>query len=150
MDKELLLSNYFSNCLSLEDKILFDELLLTDADFKAQFDLEFNLKRAIKNSENEKLKAKLTGFEQELKRTLPGDLNESKSRHQFRNWAIAASIALLIGLGYFGYNTFSGADYNKLYASNFEQYPNTVYTITRGEGEETIEREAFAAYEAGE
>ncbi len=37
-----------------------------------------------------------------------------------------------------------------LYAANFETYPNTVYTITRGDGDQSLERDAFAAYEASD
>ncbi|WP_373516553.1 tol-pal system YbgF family protein, partial [Pricia sp.] len=74
-------------------------------------------------------------------RTLP--------RRNYPNWAIAASIALLVGFGWLGYHNFFGSNYADLYQENFQEYPNTVYTITRSDAVESIEREGFAAYEAG-
>ncbi len=151
MDKELLLYNYFSNQLSKEEGQQFNELLKTDADFKAQFDFESDLKRAIKMGENEELKAKLVGFEDEVRTTLPmTDAVTGSRKRWFRNWSIAASIVILMGLGWLVYNTM-GTNYDDLYASNFEQYPNTVYAITRGdEGDSSLERRAFVAYETDE
>ena len=146
MDKDLLLYNYFSNQLTVEQQHLFEELLKTDIDFKKQFDFENNLKGVIIEKENENLKAKLRGFEKEIEsatpvRKLPGT--------NYRKWAMAASIALLVGLGWLGYNNFSGPDYENLYRENFQEYPNTVYAITRGESVESIERKAFTDYELG-
>ena len=146
MDKENLLFRYFSNQLTEEQKKMFQELLETDKGFKAQFDFEKDLKRVIKKNENENLKVKLVGYEKEINAKDKGN----PSKWAFKNWSIAASIALLVGLGWLGYNLMSGPNYTKLYAANFEAYPNTVYTITRGEGEETKEREAFVAYESGD
>ena len=69
----------------------------------------------------------------------------------YRTWAMAASIALLIGLGWLGYNNFVGLDYENLYKENFQQYPNTVYAITRGDNDDnSLERKAFVAYETNE
>ncbi|MBD0852550.1 tetratricopeptide repeat protein [Maribacter arenosus] len=144
MDKEELLYKFFSNQLTSEEEKTFQELLETDKEFKAQFEFENDLKRVIKKNEKENLKHKLIGFEKEINAK---DKN-NPSKWTFKNWSIAASIALLVGLGWIAYNTFSGPDYNKLYATNFEAYPNTVYTITRSDGDQSLERDAFAAYEA--
>ncbi|MGB5436784.1 MAG: tetratricopeptide repeat protein [Maribacter sp.] len=146
MDKEELLYKFFSNQLTEEQKKTFHQLLETDVEFKAQFEFENDLKRVIKKNQNENLKHKLIGFEKEINAK---DKN-NPSKWTFSNWSIAASIALLVGLGWLGYNLMSGPNYSKLYAANFQEYPNTVYTITRGEGEETKEREAFVAYESGD
>lgn len=144
MDKEELLYKFFSNQLTEEQKKTFHQLLETDVEFKAQFEFENDLKHVIKKSKNENLKQKLVGFEKEINAK---DKNKP-SKWTFRNWSIAASIALLVGMGWIAYNTFSGPDYNELYATNFEAYPNTVYTITRSDGDQSLERDAFAAYEA--
>lgn len=146
MDKELLLYNYFANQLTDDEQLLFDELLKNDLDFKAQFEFEKDLKRVIKEYVNEDLKEKLVGYEREIS----GKDKSKPSKWRFKNWSIAASIALLIGLGWIGIKSFSGPDYNELYQDNFEGYPNTVYTISRADGDSTKERDAFAAYEAGD
>lgn len=146
MNKELLLYNYFANQLTEDEQLLFDELLKNDMDFKAQFEFETDLKRVIKEYVNEDLKEKLVGYEKEI--SAKDKINTSKWR--FKNWSIAASITLLIGLGWIGFKSLSGPDYDDLYQDNFEGYPNTVYTISRGDGDTSKERDAFAAYEAGE
>jgi tetratricopeptide (TPR) repeat protein len=146
MDKEELLYKFFSNQLTVEEKKILEQLLETDVEFKAQFDFENNLKRVVKKHQNENLKQKLVGFEKEIEKSKP----TSNSKSSFKFWSMAASIAIIIGLGWIVYNTFSGPDYNDLYAANFEAYPNTVYTITRGDGDQSLERDAFAAYEASD
>lgn len=146
MDKENLLLRYFSKQLTEEQEKTFHELLETDEEFKAQFEFENDLKCVIKKNENENLKQKLVDFEKGIDRSK----QSSNSKSSFKYWSMAASIALLMGLGWFAYNTFSGPDYGELYAANFEAYPNTVYTITRSDGEQSLERDAFAAYEAGD
>ncbi len=140
MNKEDLLYHYFSKSLTPSQETLFYDLLEKDEAFKAQFEFESNLKRVIREDENKKLKTKLQGFEKETTKA------KSKSIFNYSNLAIAASIALLIG--WFGYNSFFGTNYNELYESNFENYPNTVYTITRSDTINAIERQAFVAYEA--
>ncbi|MDB4293070.1 tetratricopeptide repeat protein [Maribacter sp.] len=149
MDKEKLLYHYFSNSLSAQQEKQLQDLLDTDMEFKEQFDFEKDLKRVVREEEKTKLKSKLQGFEKEIAQERPViQLNQKPKKSKF-NWSIAASVAILFGLGWFGYNTFAGADYESLYEANFEEYPNTVYAVTRGEAIETIERDAFTAYESG-
>lgn len=144
MDKEALLANYFSNRLSQEEQSRFDQLLDSDAEFKAQFDFEKNVQRAIKDKENTLVKEKLISFEKDI------SVGAAKStpKKSYRNLAIAASIALLIGLAWVVYLGGSSDQYEELYAANFQEYPNTVFTITRGDTVETVERDAFVAYES--
>lgn len=144
MDKELLLYNYFANSLSKEQEELFNKLLISDKDFKAQFDFENDLKQAIKDKENHELKSKLIGFEKEIQKEAP----VATSKKSYRYLAIAASITMLIGLAWMGYKDGSASYYEDLYAANFQEYPNTAFTITRGDTNESLEREAFVAYES--
>lgn len=144
MDKQLLLYNYFSNQLTAEQERAFNDLLDTDPDFKAQFIFEKDLQLAIRKKEKQDLKAKLQGFERELHER--SSVTSSKSR--FRPWSIAASVAMLLAVGWFGYNAFSGMSNQDLYNAHFEPYPNTVYTITRSDGNQSLERKAFVAYES--
>lgn len=144
MDKEQLLANYFSHRLTEDEEIVFNDLLEQDAEFKEQFLFEKNLKRIIKNKENQHLKSTLKRFESDIRQK-----SKSTSRKNYEIFAMAASVVVLIGMGWFGYNNFFSTNYNSLYEDNFQQYPNTVYTITRSGDRESTEREAFAAYESG-
>lgn len=146
MDKEVLLTNYFSNRLSEDERKLLEEFLDSDSEFKAQFEFEKNLQGAIKNKENQDLKAKLISFENDITLVNP----KPATKKPYRYLAIAASVVLLIGLAWMGYQDGSSNKYEDLYASNFQEYPNTVFTITRSGSDESIERDAFVAYESAE
>ncbi len=147
MEKEQLLYRYFSNDLAPEQEKQFNELLATDSEFKEQFDFEKDLQKVIHNKNAKELKSKLVGFERDISQDTPV---RTLLRRKTQNWAIAASVALLVGLGWFGYNNFFITDYEDLYDNNFQEYPNTVYAITRGDTVESLERKAFAAYEFGD
>ena len=164
MDQDTLLQHYFAGTLSKKDRERFEALLASNSDFRVRFDFESNLQKAIRDVEKTKLKSKLIRFEEDLedrevvnqgKKTgdAPFGSNEDKVSNlrvrKIRNWSIAASVALLIGLGLLGFYL-STPNYESLYEKNFEPYPNTVFTITRGEGSESLEREAFVAYESGD
>lgn len=138
MNKQELLYHYFSNSLTTEQESLFQNLLETDPEFKTEFEFESHLKKAIKSHETDRLKVKLQEVEREINKPVISLLN-------YRNLAVAASIVLL--MGWFGYNTFFNTNYNNLYDNNFSAYPNTVYTITRSDDANSLEREAFVAYE---
>ncbi|WP_299891991.1 tetratricopeptide repeat protein [uncultured Lacinutrix sp.] len=142
MTNEDLLYGFFSNSLTeTEEKQLF-ELLKTDANFKKQFEFENNLKQVIKHDESIKLKEKLKAFEAEIAPT-----NEQKNKSGF-NWRIAASIVILLGASWFGYQSFFGVNYGDLYEANYQEYPNTEFAITRSDTVNSLERKAFVAYEA--
>lgn len=138
MNNQDLIYHYFSNSLTAEQEITFKKILETDPDFKTEFDYENNLKKAIKSHESDALKTKLQGFESELK-------TPKNTSFKFAFLAIAASLLFL--MGWFGYNSIFSTNYDNLYASNFTAYPNTAYTITRGDDTVSAERDAFVAYE---
>ncbi|MBW1296412.1 tetratricopeptide repeat protein [Aquimarina litoralis] len=141
MNKDDLLYNYFANSLTKAQEELFNNLLATDAEFKAQFEYESNVKRVTKEKRNQDLRAKLNTFESDIKKK-----KKESTSSGFLYWKIAASIALLLSAGWFGYQYFFGIDYEKLYSANFEIYPNTEYDLERSTEENSLEREAFLAY----
>ncbi len=146
MDKEQLLYQYFSNSLTPEQEEQFNALLSSDEAFKEQFDFELSLQKVIQNKQGQDLKNKLKGFEADIK-------NNSKPvfKLNYRKWAMAASIVFIVGLGWLTFNNGFGTNYDDLYDSNFEQYPNTVFSITRGgEKDDSLERRAFVAYETND
>lgn len=144
MTNEDLLYNYFSHSLTEEQTVEFNNRLESDAEFKAQFEFENNLKRAIHHEAKTEIKTKLKEFEATIK------ASETPRKAAKFYWRVAASIVLLIGASWFGYNTLFAVDYNDLYASNFETYPNTEFAITRSDTIDTVERKAFVSYEAGD
>jgi len=145
MDTDILIEKYFSGELSETEQQELDQLLETDADFRAEFDIQQDVQKAIKLTNREEKKELLKGYEKERKYS-----ESEKSVKPNRGWfKIAAAIALLFSLGvYIGNNT--GSDSGELYDEYYQLYPNTVYSITRSGGEASIERSAFEAYEGGD
>ncbi|MFP2997076.1 tetratricopeptide repeat protein [Spongiivirga sp. MCCC 1A20706] len=143
MKSDILLEKYFSGELDASEQLEFDSLLKTDADFKAEFELQQDIQQAIKLSERADKKRLLQRYEED--RAAVDNAKASK-----RKWLpIAAAIALLFSLGiYIGSNIAPSG--NSLYDNYYEMYPNTVYSITRSGGEESPERSAFEAYEGGD
>jgi len=143
MTKEELIYGYFSNSLTPNEEQLVESLLAENAEFKAQFEFEKDVQRVIRERESEQLKSKLKSFESEIKTR---ELNDEKT--PWFNWRIAAAVLLFMSAGWFGYEAFFGVNNLELYASNHETYPNTVYAITRSDTINSIERQAFVAYES--
>lgn len=147
MDKELLIDNYFSNSLTEGQEKSLNELLKTDLEFKERFEFEKDLLRASEMREQRNIKSILAGFEKQI------SSSEEKlpSIGRFRIWSIAASIVFVMGLGWLGYSTFLGTDYNQLYNANYTEYPSTINSISRGGNQNiSIEQKAFEAYDANE
>ena len=143
MEKETLLVKYFEGSLSLEEQVHFEQFLNEDADFKSQYELEKDVQMVIRDSERDTLKQKLLHFESERNEEVVEKTNFWKPMR------IAASLLILVGASWFIYNSGMFNNSQDLYAANYEKYPNTVYTITRGDGNDnSIERKAFEAYES--
>ena len=144
MNKDELLYRYFSNGLSDAQLEYFESLLETDLDFKKQFEFEKNLKRIVKAKQQVNLRKKLNDYESRIRS------EETKKPSSYMFLKIAASFLILVTAGWFAYQNFSYPDYERLYLENFETYPNTVYSITRDNADDSIERQAFLAYESGD
>ena len=142
MTNEDILYRYFSNSLTENELTDFNNRLETNAELKAEFEFENNLKQAIKHNNSTALKQKLKTFETEISST------ETLTRKPKFNWRIAASIVFFLGASWFGYNSFYGVNYNDLYEANYNDYPNTEFAITRSDTIDSYERKAFVAYEA--
>ncbi len=142
MNKEELLHKYFLDELTSEEETMFTTLLEDDEEFKTQFEFEKSVQRVIKHNKRVDLKKKIQGFEEESKNVKKGKII---------NWkplSIAASIAVIISLGVYMYNTVFNQSTEELFASNYEKYPNTVSPIVRsGTEPQTPEQIAFEAYE---
>lgn len=141
MDREELLYRYFSNNLDAQETEQFNMLLKTDEAFKEKFNFEKKIQRLVKEEKHTNLKEKLNRFEEEL------EVSKTAPKPKFFYLKIAASILLLVSVGWYAYQNFSAVDYSNLYAENIDVYPNTVYPITRSDTINSFEREAFVAFE---
>lgn len=137
MENESLIDRYFENTLTPQQKTLFDHLLKTDETFAAAVAFEEKTKIAITLENREILKIKLQNL-------------EKKPRNKTsKTWLyIAASTILLLGVSLFFMNQTPSNE--KLFASYFEPYPNTVAPIVRSSAQKDLKQDAFVAYEHGE
>ncbi|GEQ85193.1 hypothetical protein ULMS_07010 [Patiriisocius marinistellae] len=120
MEQEQLIQHYVAQKLS---KIEMEEVahkMKVDATFKAAVDEYKLIASSIKISEKDKLKKRLQAIENE----------RTPKKNPFKIWQIAATIAVLIGIGSF-YVFQNSNNAQSLYASNFEPYPNTLQPVVR-------------------
>lgn len=133
MSTEDLIEGYLKGTLSEEDKFRFNELLISDKEFKADFEFQKKLRVAVILESREALKEKLRLQEKEKKTDL--------------TWLYAAaSLLLIIGVA-FWFTGYQNNSTEKLYLANFEPYPNTVEPLVRSESKNTMRTRAFIAYE---
>ncbi len=140
MKKENLIDKYFTDMLSHEERILFDKLLQNDQEFKEEFVFQKELRQSIAHQQRETIKKKLQGFEDNLNR---------KKVIPFKYWLAAASIILILSLGYFAFSKYNASQPEKLFTSNFAPYENVVHPTVRNANDESIESKAFSAYDNG-
>jgi tetratricopeptide (TPR) repeat protein len=136
MNKEGLTEKYFSNRLSEAEFVQLQELLETDADFRESFYSELEVQQALAREKHWSIKQRFDKLDQKpLKKN---------------NWYLyAAAIAVLIAVGTLFYTP--TPNYQEVYASHFEVYPNVVNLTNRSDAnEEVMSKEAFELYEAGE
>lgn len=123
MDKETLITGYFENTLTENEKELFSELLEQDSDFKAEVEFEKKVKVAITLDERNRLKSKLAAIESGQK--------SRKNRLQAMRWvAVAASFLILITVGYQMANRRNSNE--KLYDHYYQTFPNIELPTVRG------------------
>lgn len=135
MDNKELIAKHFTQKLSQEEQKEFDRLLATDPKFANEVTFQKDLKIAIKKEEQETLKKQLQDFEA-----------EKNSDFNYKNWLVAASVVVLLGISSFWYFN-NSTDPQELYVENFEPYRNVVQPIVRGETKTDLKTKAFTAYE---
>ena len=138
-----LIEGYFENSLNAKQRIEFNELIQTDEEFKKEFLFQKDLKRVIKQHQNEELKETLVQFESKLKRNFQFGMLPSK-------WLVAASLTLILSFGSWAVKNYVFPSNERIFETYYEPYRNTVLPIVRGEEMNTIEYRAFLAYESGE
>lgn len=137
MNNKELIALYFENKLSAEQTSVFQNLLNTDAQFRAQFEFEKQVKKAIISTKKDALKARFKELEQR---------KTKKNTSKYYKIAIAAS--LIIALGFFGlWKKNEPINNEKLFATYFEPYANVIAPSARGNDTEDLKTEAFRYYD---
>lgn len=92
-----IIENYYEAKLTQKERHDFEVRLISDSDFKEEYDLYLNIIEGIKESGKQKLKEKLRLADVDLdkKNSIVNPLPSPKKNYSF--YAIAASIILLIG-----------------------------------------------------
>lgn len=140
MKNEELIDKYFTNSLSPQEQLLFNEYLQNDEEFKSEFLFQKDLKAVVASNQREDLKKTLQNFEKKIQNRAPIFKLPKK-------WLVAASICLFLGVGSWYVKTNFFPSNNKLFVENFQPYRNIVQPIERDSPKETIEYKAFLAYE---
>ena len=153
MNKEDLIIGYFENSLNNEEMVQFENLYNTNDQFREQVDFERDVQKVAKDLGQTKLRNELKLIEDEIQKD--EIINDTKANERktvslfnYRNFAIAASLAILMGI--LGYNFFFSTNPEKIYNNYYQIYPNTEVEITRGQDEITELQKAFVAYEKGD
>ena len=134
MNKESFIEKYFEESLTSEEVLLFNKLLNEDPAFKAAFEFEKTVKKAITLNERSELKKILQSFE------------NSKKSILFNKWLyIAASFLIIITV--LNWENITPKNYDTLYQNYYEIYPNTIAPTIRGDFSTYIESNAFYAYD---
>ncbi|MEM9001189.1 MAG: tetratricopeptide repeat protein [Bacteroidota bacterium] len=137
-----LIEKYFTSSLTKTEEKLLQELLSSNDSFAEEFNFQRDVQKAIASNRHHALKAKLEGYE----RDFPYEAQHTWKRRYWPAIAIAASVILLFGLGWI-LGLMNTTDYGALYKERFSPYPNTFFSITRSDSDDTLERKAFVAYE---
>ena len=135
MDKEKLIQDYLSDRLRGERLDYFNQLIKTDAQFKAEVEEAKDLHEALISRKKDDLKASFNTIEQ-----------KNISTFNYKKLLIAA--ILIIGLGLLTIPFLNkSTDHQKLYAQHFEPYRNIIKPIERGTESNDLETTAFYNYE---
>ncbi|WP_339918265.1 tetratricopeptide repeat protein [Yeosuana marina] len=142
-EQDELIEKYIQNKLSAEEALMVNQLLENDINFKTEFTLQTNLKKAVKKDDDAHFRNLISDIESKAK------IESPIKRHSYAKWLAAAGIVLLLGLSYF-FTMNQKPSTNELFASYFEPYRNVVQPLERGSDQQDKKTLAFLAYEKGE
>lgn len=147
MERQSLLDKYLQDKLTEAELLAFNAFLESDPEFKEEVAFQTDVKRAVIAEEDENFKDMLSGFDSEAQATASKTTeHKTEKTKTFPNkWLVAASVALMAGLGYF-YSISQTTDPKDLFVENFTPYRNVTHPITRGEAVTDTKTKAFLAY----
>ena len=118
MENFELIENYFEGKLSEEEKASVESLLLSNSDFKDEFELYKNIVSGIKEAGKEHLKNKLKEADIELD-SASIVIERGEGNSYLKIFAVAASVVLIIGVSIF-YFFIKSPDYSALAIKFYE------------------------------
>ena len=140
MSNNKLIERYFSNQLTKEDRLEFEELYKNDKTFKNELDFLENLKSITEDDDSSNFKAQLEGFEKEYQNT-----NKSANNKAWLKPLLAVAAVLVIALTInFGWNR--SVDETKLFDTYIEPSKNVTQPIVRSDSYKNNLNNAFIAY----
>lgn len=140
MSNEELIEHYFSNVLSREERLEFNNRYEQDKTFKDEVDFLENLKVVSEGEDSQNFKSQLKGFEKEYQNT-----SETSNTKAWLKPLLAVAAILIIALSInFGRNR--SVDETKLFDTYFEPSKNVTQPIIRSDGNENTLNDAFIAY----
>lgn len=131
------MEHYFNGQISKEEFLQLEALLEQDRAFKEDFYAQLELRQALANDRHSELRKRFGRLEQ-------------KNTPRTKWYLYAASVTILLGLGFFLYK--AQPDPKGLYAEYFEAYPNVVAPTVRNSSdlEEGTRARAFRLYDKGD
>jgi tetratricopeptide (TPR) repeat protein len=140
-DKDHLISKYFSNSLSEEERQLFEQEMAADPDFKKEVEFLLDLGKVAEFEQGEADRKMVAGFE--------ADHHRPNIFLRRKVWLVAATLALLISLTYFSTRP-ADPQPQELFAVHFEAHRNIVQPLVRSSAPKDESSIAFLHYEKGE
>lgn len=157
------IDNYLLGLGTPEERKEFSEEISRNPEISAQVAETELAMAAIEIHEDSAMKARLQQLEASLKAsdTTPATNIASKQeakvvemkpvKRSGRSWlAIAASVLLLLAVGWYVLQMNAGGSPAQIAMANFEPYDNIAQPFERGSTEESLQADAYRAYEAGD
>ncbi|WGK63884.1 tetratricopeptide repeat protein [Croceiramulus getboli] len=141
MTKEEWIQAYFEGRFTSEQQETFETLLEKDPEMKEAFLFEKQVQTVLQREERKALKERLEAL------STAAEQENSGSRTRYYWVVAAASIAAIIVLTFTVFLRQEQISNEALYARYFSPYENVVQPIQRGEAIESLEQQAFEAYE---
>ena len=139
----ILLEKYLIGKLTEEEELLFNEFLKKDTEKRLEVEFQLNLKKVASHVDEADFRKLITKIENQSRQP---QIQKNKNT----KWLVAASITLLLGLGYFYNASQTKATNTELFATYFEPYRNVIHPIVRGTMQQDKQSMAFMAYENGD
>lgn len=135
-----LIEKYFSNNLSSEELLEFENFYQSSTEFKHEIDFLKNVRLVSEKEDDEQFKKQLVSYEEDF------SIKKKKSIKWWKPLSAAAVVLMVLGMSFLYSNSKSNQE---LFAAYFEASKNVSAPIVRSDIDETIVNKAFVAYSEG-